>query len=74
MVLLLLLTLGACASEGYSSWVFVCVCPGKISSHQPVMVPTIYILDKFYVKNVRISLKMHGSKVMTINTAHAWRS
>ena len=39
------LTLGACASEGYSSW--VCVNPGEISfyvcSHQPVMVPTVCI-------------------------------
>ena len=44
-----LLTLGACASEGYSSWsVCVClsVCPVEMSFyvrlHQPDIVPTFY--------------------------------
>ena len=51
----LYLTLSACASEGYSSWVCVsvcvcvcvCVCPDKdklhVCSHQPVMVPIVCI-------------------------------
>ena len=50
-----LLTLGACASEGYSSWVCVsvclcvclCVCPGKMSFYvrlcQSLIVATVYI-------------------------------
>ena len=42
-----LLTLGTCASEGYSKWVCLCVCPDKISfyvcSQQQVMVPTVCI-------------------------------
>ena len=42
-----LLTLGACASEGYSSWsVCLSVCPVEISFyvrlHQPDIVPTVY--------------------------------
>ena len=41
------LTLGACTSEGYSSWVCLCVCPGKISFYvclrQSFVVPTVYI-------------------------------
>ena len=48
---MLLLTLGACASEGYSSWVCVCVCvcvcSGKISFYvrlrQSFVVATVYI-------------------------------
>ena len=45
----MLLTLGACASEGYSSWVSVCLCvpPGKTSFYvrlyQSLIVATVYI-------------------------------
>ena len=61
------LTLGACTSEGYSSWVCLCVCvcvclsvcPGKISLYvrlrQSFVVPTVYIWQMLDLKRVDFS-------------------
>ena len=55
--------LGACTSEGYSSW--VCV-PVYVCLHMQAGY-SVY-RDKYF--NLWISLKVHKSKVTTINTFH----
>ena len=81
IVIVTLLTLGACASEGYSSWVCVsvcvsvclCVCLGKISfyvcSHQPVMVPTVCIRQILGLKRVDFTknarIESYGDKYLS---------
>ena len=74
---MLLLTVGACASEGYSSWVClcvcVCVCPGKISFYvrlrQSFVVATVYIWQILdlkrvdFAKNARV--ESYGDKYLS---------
>ena len=66
------LTYGACASEGYGSWVCVSVCECVCLSGQNkllrLLTPAGCGSYGLYMTNAR--RKMHGSKVMTINTFH----
>ena len=70
-----LLTLGACASEGYGSWVCLSVCLSGENKLLCSLTPVINSGYSMYMTNSRFKTcgfcsKMHGSKVMTINTFH----